>query len=104
LGRVNVPVSGGGYFRLKPWPVYRSLAGRCANNEHRPFMFYIHPWEVDPEQPDIGAGSRVSRVRHYLNLNKTAGKLKSLLREWEFATVSEAITSLRDLRERLGVA
>jgi len=90
MGRVNLPVSGGGYFRLKPWPVYRRLVQRVLS-AGRPFMFYIHPWEVDPEQPDIAIGSRVSRARHYLNLKHTEKKLVRLLGEWSFGTTSQAM-------------
>ena len=100
VGKVNVPVSGGGYFRLKPWTIYRRLVRRVLESV-RPFMFYIHPWELDPEQPDVGVGSRMSRFRHYLNLDRTAGKLKSLLQEWTFGSLSGAAGAFVD-STRLG--
>ena len=90
VGRVTIPISGGGYFRLKPWPVYRQLASSVVD-EGRPLMFYIHPWEVDPEQPDTGAGSRLSRWRHYLNLEHTASRLEKLLETWRWGTLAEKV-------------
>jgi hypothetical protein len=52
--------------------------------EHRPAIFYLHPWEVDPGQPRIPAG-RLSRFRHYRNLDKTEGRLRRLLQDFHFA-------------------
>ena len=92
VGRVNIPISGGGYFRAEPWPIYKRLARRCVKRTEHPLMFYIHPWEVDPEQPDIRAGSKLSRLRHYLNLDKTLDKLAQLLAEWPFGTMSQVLS------------
>jgi polysaccharide deacetylase family protein (PEP-CTERM system associated) len=90
FGRMNVPVSGGGYFRLYPlaWTL-RSLRG--VNRRAHPFMFYIHPWELDPEQPRLQAGSRLSRTRHYLNLASTERKLEKFLARFRFGALSDAI-------------
>ena len=87
---MNLPVSGGGYFRLYPldWTV-RSLAS--VNRRQQPFMFYIHPWELDPEQPRLKAGSRVSRTRHYINLSSTQQKFERLLSRFRFTRMSDAI-------------
>ena len=75
---------GGGYFRLfpLPWTVY--CLDRINRAERQPFVFYVHPWEVDPEQPRIAARSRLSRLRHYVNLAKNHGKLDGLLRRFRF--------------------
>ena len=54
-------------------------------------MFYIHPWEIDPEQPRLNVGSRLSRWRHYLNLNATESKLERLLEHFRFGTLSEVV-------------
>jgi hypothetical protein len=54
-------------------------------------VFYIHPWEVDPQQPRLVAGSPLSRTRHYLNLKSTVAKLDQLLRRFRFGTISESL-------------
>lgn len=87
---MNFPVSGGGYFRLYPlsWTV-RGLSR--VNGKGRPFMFYVHPWELDPEQPRLAAGSRLSRARHRVNLATTASKLRRLLGRFRFGRMDEVI-------------
>jgi polysaccharide deacetylase family protein (PEP-CTERM system associated) len=94
---MNLPVSGGGYFRL--YPVKFSI--RCLrriNYRHRyPFMFYIHPWELDPDQPRLPT-SRRSRMRHYNNLAHTEAKLELLLRNFRFASVGEVLSDLQASR------
>jgi polysaccharide deacetylase family protein (PEP-CTERM system associated) len=91
LARLRVPVSGGGYFRLfpLPWTVY--CLGRINRTEGEPFVFYIHPWEVDPDQPRIAARSRLSRWRHYLNLSKNERKLDGLLRRFRFGRLCDVV-------------
>jgi polysaccharide deacetylase family protein (PEP-CTERM system associated) len=90
LGGVNLPIGGGGYFRLLPyWWTARGL--RSLNrHEHRAGVFYLHPWEIDPDQPRLRAGL-VSRARHYHALAKTRARLSRLLRDFSFGTVSTAI-------------
>jgi polysaccharide deacetylase family protein (PEP-CTERM system associated) len=86
----NVPISGGGYFRLFPYPMAKMGLRNINDKEKRPFVFYLHPWEMDPEQPRIQNGSFKSHLRHYINLSKTERKLKRLLKDFNF-------TSLRDI-------
>ncbi len=88
LGSWNVPIGGGGYFRLCPWPVMRRLLARST--AQRPLNFYIHPWEVDPDQPRVAASLR-SRFRHYQNLRTTTSKLDQLLRHFAFAPMSDVL-------------
>ena len=88
---VSLPVSGGGYFRLYPYGLSRYLA-RQVNAQGRPFVFYLHPWEVDPEQPRVEVG-RLTRFRHYNNLEKCHQRLDRLLADFRFGTVTEAITA-----------
>jgi polysaccharide deacetylase family protein (PEP-CTERM system associated) len=87
---VQVPVSGGGYFRLLPFWVTR--AGLKQINERRglPFTFYLHPWELDPGQPRFKV-SALSRFRHYTNLARCEGRLRRLLGEFEFTSMREAL-------------
>ncbi|MGA7825695.1 MAG: XrtA system polysaccharide deacetylase [Steroidobacteraceae bacterium] len=87
---VQVPVSGGGYFRILPFWVTR--AGLKQINERRglPFTFYLHPWELDPAQPRFKV-SALSRFRHYTNLARCEDRLRRLLREFEFTSMREAL-------------
>lgn len=92
FGRLNLPVSGGGYFRLYPLEFTRRCLAQVNRGEGgRPFMFYIHPWEIDPKQPRLRVGSRSSRFRHYLNLNRTYSRLDRLLQSFEFGTLSDVL-------------
>lgn len=87
----NLPVSGGGYFRLYPAAMTHSCLRSINRSQRQPFMFYIHPWEVDPEQPRLKVGSTVSRLRHYVNLAHTERKLRDLLGSFRFGPMSEVI-------------
>jgi len=93
--RWNVPVGGGGYFRLYPLPLTRLLLHRLNDRFGRPFVFYVHPWEIDPQQPRLRCGSRLSRWRHYVNLCRTEAKLDALCRQFRLGTLSEAINAWR---------
>lgn len=86
---MNLPVAGGGYLRLFPVSLIRnSLQG--INREGNPAVLYFHPWEIDPGQPRIKTGLK-SRFRHYVNLDKTIGKLRVLLEALEFAPMSQVL-------------
>src|SRR5690606_25165323 len=88
LGR-PVPVAGGGYFRLLPyWFTRWALA--ALNREAQPFIFYLHPWEIDPDQPRFKA-SRLSRFRHYTNLGVCEQRLTRLIRQFKFTTVKDVL-------------
>jgi len=63
LGPLKLPASGGGYFRLYPVGLTLRLLSRINRKYGRPFVFYVHPWEVDPDQPRIATPSRLSRAR-----------------------------------------
>jgi polysaccharide deacetylase family protein (PEP-CTERM system associated) len=93
LAGQNVPVGGGGYFRLFPlgWTVW--CLKRIERSTRRPFIFYVHPWETDPEQPRFNQASLKSRFRHYINLRKTLEKLDTLLPKFRFGTVSEVVNN-----------
>ena len=76
FGDSNLPVGGGGYLRIFPfW--YTRMGVQRAFKEGMPLIAYVHPWEVDPEQPRL-PGRLTSRLRHYTNLGKTAARLKEL--------------------------
>ncbi len=90
LGFLRLPVAGGGYFRLLPYAVTRRALASINRSEGIPFIFYLHPWEIDPDQPRIRA-SRLSRFRHYTNLAKCESMLNRLLGEFRFGTVCESL-------------
>lgn len=91
---VNLPVSGGGYFRLYPL-AWTARWLKRINRRNRPFMFYIHPWELDPQQPRLAAGSKLSRLRHRVNLGSTERKLDELLARFRFGRVSDVLAQNR---------
>jgi len=95
LWKFNLPVSGGGYFRLYPSRMSLQWLQRINNTEQQPFLFYIHPWELDPDQPRL-PGSLKSRFRHYQNLRSTAPKLERLLSTFQFGTLSQALEPFDD--------
>jgi hypothetical protein len=86
---VNVPVSGGAYFRIYPYAFTRA-ALRAAAAGGQPMVFYLHPWEIDPEHPRIPLPRRIAAT-HYFNLGATEGRLKRLLRDFRFAPMSEVL-------------
>lgn len=88
---LRLPISGGGYFRFYPWSMTRHLLRAVNRREQRPFVFYMHPWEVDPDQPRL-PGSLVSRFRHYVNLGSTKSRLESLLASFSFGKLSDSVT------------
>ena len=92
LAGMTFPI-GGGYFRLLPQTLTR-LAVRQVNENIGPAMFYIHPWEIDPLQPRIEGTSLRSRFRHYVNLSRTELRLRTLLREFPFASFSEVLKQI----------
>jgi polysaccharide deacetylase family protein (PEP-CTERM system associated) len=89
LGGKYIPIAGGGYFRLFPYPFTRWGLRRINRQEGRPFVFYLHPWEIDPSQPRINGAGAKSRFRHYLNLDKTEARLRKLLSDFKFAPISK---------------
>jgi polysaccharide deacetylase family protein (PEP-CTERM system associated) len=97
VGGVNLPIAGGGYFRLLPyWWTHWGIS-RLNSSERRPAIFYLHPWEIDPDQPRMPA-SRLSALRHYNNLDQTEQRLRRLLREFRFAPLMDVLNLYTDSR------
>jgi polysaccharide deacetylase family protein (PEP-CTERM system associated) len=90
LGRVNLPVAGGGYFRLLPYAWTRWGISRLNRVEKKPAIFYVHPWEIDAEQPRLPVGP-ASALRHYGNLRRTEAKLERLLGDFRFAPLGKVL-------------
>ncbi len=88
LGR-NIPVSGGGFFRLFPLILSKHFINSHQNNETFPYVFYFHPWELDPGQPRFRDAPFKARFRHYLNLEKFEARLSELLRNFKWGRMDE---------------
>ncbi len=96
LGRLVLPWAGGGYFRLIPLPIFKHGV-REILKKHGTYVFYMHPWEIDPGQPRIDELPRSFRFRHYLNLERTFSKLRSFLTAFakcEFTSCKEYLDSV----------
>jgi polysaccharide deacetylase family protein (PEP-CTERM system associated) len=90
VGNVNLPIAGGGYFRLLPYAWTRWGISRVNRRERKAVVFYFHPWELDPDQPRFAVGA-ASRFRHYTGLSKTPERLRRLLREFRFSSVADVL-------------
>jgi len=88
----TLPIAGGGYFRLYPYWLSRYFY-RKTNQNNKSFVFYLHPWEVDPEQPKVEV-SRFSKFRHYNNLDVCEERLGKLLLEFKFTTMQAKLDEL----------
>lgn len=80
----NLPSSGGGFFRLLPYPVSRWMIRRVNDSDGEAAVFYFHPWELDPQQPRVAGIDAKTRFRHYVNLEHTERKLGRLLRDFRW--------------------
>ncbi|MDR4479731.1 MAG: DUF3473 domain-containing protein [Nitrospira sp.] len=92
---VRLPVAGGGYFRLYPYAVLRTLL-RKLEGEGTSLVMYMHPWEFDPDQPRM-EGSLASRMRHYLNLDKTESRMRELLQDFSFAPIRQVFPQIEQM-------
>lgn len=89
FGAINLPAGGGGYFRLLPYAVSRLLIRRVNEQDRQAAVFYLHPWELDPEQPRVKGTSLKTRFRHYLNLQRTEARLGRLLSDFRWRRMDE---------------
>ena len=83
----HIPIAGGGYLRLFPGWFTNWAIRRLNENEGQPAVIYIHPWEIDTDQPRLNA-KFLSRIRHYANINSTEAKLKTLIERFRFRPIS----------------
>lgn len=86
---MNVPVAGGAYFRIYPYALTKTALATVERSGH-PFVFYLHPWEVDAEHPRIALPRRIA-VTHYFNLAATESRLRRLLRDFRFGPMSDVL-------------
>jgi len=99
LGR-NVPAAGGAYFRIFPYALTHANV-RALERARTPVVFYLHPWELDPDHPRVPFHWK-ARLTHYVNLRTTRGKLTSLLRDFQFGPLGEVLEN--ELREPCAAA
>lgn len=91
VGGVNLPIAGGGYFRQLPYAWTKWGIARVNRVEREPVVFYMHPWELDPDQPRMRV-SRATRVRHYRGLDRTSDRLTRLLQDFRFDSVRSVLS------------
>lgn len=75
------PLGGGGYFRIIPFPLFKIGIKSILKNE-KAYLFYMHPWEIDPQQPKVTQASAFYKFRHYVNIKKTYSKLSMLMKRF----------------------
>ena len=97
LARRSWPCGGGGYFRLLPYPLSRALLKGVNADGGRRGIFYLHPWEIDPDQPRPQGVPLKSRMRHYINLEKTEGRLQRLLGDFRWDRLDRVFARELDL-------
>jgi polysaccharide deacetylase family protein (PEP-CTERM system associated) len=101
LGPLNLPVAGGGYFRLLPYQWTKWGITRVNQREQKPAIFYLHPWEIDPQQPRLPCGL-LSRVRHYRNLGQTETRLRMLLADFAWGPMKAVLPSFEERPQLAG--
>jgi polysaccharide deacetylase family protein (PEP-CTERM system associated) len=94
VGSRGVPWGGGGYFRLIPYPVFRRGINRILR-AGPPYVFYIHPWEIDPGQPRVEGVPHGYRFRHYVGLESCERRFASLLSDFRWSTMAELLAEER---------
>ena len=85
---LNVPAGGGVYFRFLPYAFIKRMIAHI-NNEGQPAILYVHPWEMDPDQPILSGLHPLFKARRYLNLHQTEKKWDHLLTDFSFAPISQ---------------
>lgn len=93
LAGKNLPAGGGGYFRFLPYMVSRWAIARVNRTDRQPAIFYMHPWEIDPDQPRVAQAAWKARFRHYVNLDKTESRLRQLLGDFRWGRMDQAFAA-----------
>lgn len=93
---IPIPVAGGGFFRFWHYSI-TSRAIKSLNRKGLPAVIYLHPWELDPDQPRIKGGGRHKLWMHYYNLDKTYGRLERILTEFKFEKMRELMRQQADV-------
>jgi len=90
VGVCNLPISGGGYFRLLPYALTK-MALSVLEKRNEPFVFYIHPWELNPHIPRIPGMSAKSRFRTYIGISHAHKRFSRLIRDFTFTTMRQVL-------------
>ncbi len=88
LGR-NLPVAGGGWFRLLPYPLFRAALRRVGGAQPGPAVFYFHPWEIDPGQPRVPGAPARARLRHSIRLSSMRARIRRLLADFAWGRMDQ---------------
>jgi len=94
VGGFRIPIGGGGYLRALSYPAMKSLLSRIEELDE-PIVVYMRSWEIDAAQPRMRS-TVLSEFRHYLNLDKTAGRLHQLLADFHFGPVREVLLPIHE--------
>jgi polysaccharide deacetylase family protein (PEP-CTERM system associated) len=94
-----IPAAGGGYFRQYPYALSRWLFERASDGQRKPQIFYLHPWEIDPDQPRVPNAGWLSNFRHYTRLDQCLPRLERLLKDFQFGTISQSLAQVPLTRE-----
>ena len=86
IGGRNLPCAGGGWFRIMPYPVFRTMFAGAGGRR----VFYLHPWEIDPDQPRVEAAGMRAQWRHRINLARVEQRLIKLLRDFSWGRMDAA--------------
>ncbi len=93
-----VPAAGGGYFRQYPYALSRWLFNRASHNQTKAQIFYLHPWEIDPDQPRVPNAGWFSNFRHYTNLSRCLPRLERMLGDFPFGTMSQSLGNIGEVQ------
>lgn len=99
LGR-NLPIGGGGYFRVFPVGWFQNRIQRVNKHEGQPVMFYFHPWELDRQQP-YPSMPWYHSLRHYVGIERLEAKLRRLLQDCHFSTVRDVLGLQKECEDLL---
>lgn len=99
IGPFNLPISGGGYFRLLPYQLVK-IGLKSFMSSKRPFVFYIHPWELNPSTPRVPGMDALSRFRTYTGIGNAFNKFSTLLRDFPFKPVRSVLMDMGLLSKR----
>jgi len=97
LMKVVLPWGGGGYFRLIPFSLFK-IGIEFILRKENDYLLYLHPWEIDYDQPRVNGSSLFYKFRHYVNLSKTHSKLSKLIENFphcSFITCTQYIDEVR---------
>jgi polysaccharide deacetylase family protein (PEP-CTERM system associated) len=89
----RVPWGGGGYFRVLPYTVFRWGVKKILHRQGC-YLFYLHPWEIDPQQPRVRGIKWTYMLRHYAGLNAAKTKLERLLSDFRFLPIRHGLAEL----------